>query len=168
MPVLLARFHRPHQPKPPLEGRWRAKRDGEVSRQMLPNARCVPRQRPHQPGSALHVAGLLQASGGGLFRAVRVPKTRRGLRPPVPHGAARRASPGVATRKLFRPIGPVSVVPWYPIRASRGPVESDSRYGYRGLLKGRTQCPGTWGGCCTRQLIGRFRRGRCPHRPAPL
>ena len=43
-----------------------------------------------------------------------------------------------------------------PFPASRGSVESASRCGYRTFLKGRTDCPGTWDGCRTRQLFARF------------
>ena len=43
-----------------------------------------------------------------------------------------------------------------PFSAPRGPVKSDGRYGYRGFLKGRTDCLGTEGGLCTRQFLRNF------------
>ena len=54
----------------------------------------------------------------------------------------------------------------HPFPASRDPVESASRYGYSGFLKGRTHCPGTGGSNCTQLYFAQslhFRR-RGAHR----
>ena len=54
----------------------------------------------------------------------------------------------------------------HPFPASRDPVESASRYGYSGFLKGRTHCLGTGGSNCTQLYFAQslhFRR-RGAHR----
>ena len=88
----------------------------------------------------------------GTFHRGKVPKTRRGLRPRTPFGSAAYIPRGGISQAvtIHRAIPSHTTCP-FP--ASRGPGESDNRYGYRTFLKGRTNCPGTGGRCCTRQLL---------------
>ena len=95
--------------------------------------------------------------------------------PPAGHFSPRKSAenaPGAAAPGL--PWGPAACIPRKgisqavtlhravlshtacPFPASRGPVESDSRYGYRTFLKGRTDCHRTWGRHCTRQFFAEF------------
>ena len=133
----------PPRLKPLLEERWRAKRDGEVlSVGLLPAAGMASAHRQS-------FSGLRR----GTFHRRKVPKTRRGLRPPVPLRAPAACIPGSGIARaaaLHRAVPPHTASP-FP--ASRGPVESASRCGYRTFLKGRTNCSGTRGGHCTRQLL---------------
>ena len=79
----------------------------------------------------------------GTFHRGKVPKTRRGLRPPVPPWGCAACIPrrGIAQAVTLHRAVPLHTA--HPFPASRGTVESDDRYGYRDFLKGRTNCPGT-------------------------
>ena len=94
----------------------------------------------------------LSASGGGLFTAVKFPKCAGGCGPGPLWGCAACIPRGGISQAgaLHRAIPSHTACP-FP--ASRGPGESDNRYGYRTFLKGRTNCPRTGGRCCTRQLL---------------
>ncbi len=98
--------------------------------------RCVRRRRS---GSV-----ALFASGGGLFTAEKSPKRAGGCGPRTPMGLR-----GVHPRKRHFPgryAPPGHPVPYpHPFPASRGPVESEGRYGYRTFHSGRTDCPGNVG-----------------------
>ena len=89
----------------------------------------------------------------GTFHRRKVPKMRRGLRPPD----SRRGSAACIPRGgISQAVTLHRAIPSHtacPFPASRGPGKSDNRYGYRTFLKGRTHCPGTGGRCCTRQLL---------------
>ena len=86
----------------------------------------------------------LFASGGGLFTAEKSPKRAGGCGPRTPIGPR-----GVHPRKRHFPgryAPPGHPVPYpHPFPASRGPVESEGRYGYRTFHSGRTDCPGNVG-----------------------
>ena len=64
-----------------------------------------PCQRPRQPGRRVRIGGFFRCLRRGTFHRGKVPKTRRGLRPPVPRGAARRASPEKAFPRPLRSTG---------------------------------------------------------------
>ena len=133
----------PPRLKPLLEERWRAKRDGEVlSVGLLPAAGMASAHRQS-------FSGLRR----GTFHRRKVPKTRRGLRPPVPLRAPAACIPGSGIARAAALHRAVPSHTASPFPASRGPVESASRCGYRTFLKGRTNCPRTRGGHCTRQLL---------------
>ena len=63
-------------------------------------------QWPQQPGRRVRIDSLSPGLRRGTFHRGKVPKTRRGLRPPVPCGAPRRASQEKASRKPLRSTGP--------------------------------------------------------------
>ena len=97
--------------------------------------------------------GWLVCLRRGTFHRGKVPKTRRGLRPPVP---LRGPAACISGRGIAQAVTLHQAVPFhtpYPFPASRDPVESDGRCGYRSFLKGRTDFPGTGVGCCTRQSL---------------
>ena len=89
----------------------------------------------------------------GTFRAVRSSQNAPGAAAPGPPLGPAACIPrsGISwAAKLHR------AVPFHtacPFPASRGPVESEGRYGYRTFLKGRTYCPRTKAKSCTRQLL---------------
>ena len=94
------------------------------------------RTRRRQGGSAkaLRCRGLV-CLRRGTFHRRKVPKMRRGLRPPVPPPwgcAACISGSGIAQAAAV-----LQAVPFgspYPFPASRGPVESDGRYGFGSFL----------------------------------
>ena len=97
----------------------------------------------------------------GNFSPQKSSQNAPGAAAPGPLLAVRRASPEEATRRLSGPIDPVGVVTLYPIKASRGPVESDNRCGYRTFLKGRTYCPGTGRAAAHGSFCARISRPNC-------
>ena len=79
----------------------------------------------------ISVSGLSSRGGGcapsvfpglrrGTFHRRKVPKTRRGLRPPVPFGAVRRASPEKASPGLLRSTRPSRPILPAPSRLRAG------------------------------------------------
>ncbi len=101
----------------------------------------------------------------GTFHRGKVPKTRLGLRPPVPLLGCAACIPGSG---IAQAVALHQAVPSHtacPFPASRRPVESEGRYGYITFLKGRTDCPGTGVGLCTRQFYNPSGRPQACHLP---
>ena len=99
-----------HQPKPPLEGRWHAKRDGEVCRR----AAAAARQRPlHRPGVCGNLSVRQHLSGAPRQLPSRgaFPLRRRSPKPLLEERwhakrdgeVCRRAAAAARQRPLHRP-----------------------------------------------------------------
>ena len=91
------------------------------------------------------------ASGGELFTAEKFPKCAGGCGPRTPFGSAAYIPRGGISQAVTLHLAIPSHIAC-PFPASRGPGESDNRYGYRTFLKGRTYCPGTQGNDCTQSF----------------
>ena len=79
-----------------------------------------PCKRPRQPGRRVRIGGFFRCLRRGTFHRGKVPKTRRGLRPPVPREAARRASPEKAFPRPLRSTGPSRPILPAPSRLRAG------------------------------------------------
>ena len=93
--------------------------------------------------TAAHSRAGLVCLRRGTFHRRKVPKMRRGAAAPGPPWSCAACIP---RRGIAQAVTLHRALPFHtacPFPASRGPVESASRYGYRSFLKGRTPYPGT-------------------------
>ena len=91
-----------------------------------------PCKRPRQPGRRVRIGGFFRCLRRGTFHRGKVPKTRRGLRPPVPRWGCAAC---IAGRGIAQAAAVLRAIPSHtacPFPASRGPVESGNRY--RGIV----------------------------------